>query len=624
MRRIGIALRAAHICLALALCCAIYGAPSVNKVEPPNWWMGLSAKPLRLLIHGSGLRGCRLISDDRGIVVGRSRVNDAGTYLFADVTVRLSGKHALRVSGPGGTAKVPWEVLPPPARAGRFQGFSPDDLIYLVMLDRFANGDPSNDNPAISKGLFDRKKPRYYHGGDFQGIVDRLPYLKDLGVTALWLNPIYDNVNHLNYKEDPARPPVADYHGYGAIDFYGVEEHFGDLKKFQQLSAAAHDSGIKLILDMVANHTSPYHPWVADPPLPDWFHGSAAGHLTESWQRWTLLSPRFSPELQRSTLDGWFNDVLPDLNQDEPEVERYLIQNTLWWIAASGIDGIREDTLPYVPRKFWRDWSAAIKRDFPHVRIAGEVFDEDPALVSFFQGGKARFDGIDTGIDSLFDFPQYFAIRSALAQGGSMEALGSVLAHDSLYQNPSNLVTFLGLHDVKRFMSEKGATFARLRLAFSYLMTTRGIPMVYYGDEIGMHGGDDPDNRRDFPGGWPGDAKNKFEPAARTGDEHTLFAHVRRLQELRMQFPALRHGSPMLLAANPKVLSFARVDPSQSVIVTINNSAATQSIEVDASAAHFREGDQLRDLFGVAPNLTVHNGRIQIRLEPESAALYAH
>lgn len=612
--------------LSLAACflCAAHAAPAVTKVEPPNWWMGLSVNPVRLLVHGLGLSGARLQCPGGGLSIGRTSVNAAGTYLFADVTVLKPGAHLVRVTSPSGVTKFDFSVLPPPARTGRFQGFSPDDIIYLIMPDRFANGDPTNDDPPISKGLFDRSKPRYYHGGDFQGITDHLPYLKELGITALWINPVYDNVNHLNYKEMPDNQPVTDYHGYGAVDFYGVEEHFGDLPKFRAMVDSAHTLGIKVILDMVANHTGPYHPWVSDPPTPTWFHGTEKEHTKESWQTWTLLSPRASRSLQQPTLDGWFGDFLPDLNQDDPETARYLIQNTLWWIAATGIDAVRQDTLLYVPRKFWHDWMAAIKRDFPHFRVVGEAFDADPTVTSFFQGGKARFDGVDSGVDSVFDFPQYFAIRGAFAQGKPVEQVASVVAHDFLYTDPNSLVTFLGLHDVARFMNEPGATFEGLQLAFTYLMTSRGIPMIYYGDEIGMAGGNDPDNRRDFPGGWPGDPKNKFEAGGRTGEEHTLLSHVRRLADLRQRLPALRHGALVQLAASDQTMAYARFDGTQSVAAVINNGTKPASIEIDAAAAHFHEGDQLRDLLGVGPNLTVAKGKFWVRLEPRSAALYSH
>jgi glycosidase len=597
--------------------------PTVTKVEPPNWWMGLNMKTVRLLIRGSQLNGVRVLPTDHGLSVGRARANEAGTYVFVDVTVLSAGSHPLRLVTPSGSTQAPFVVSPPPARAGRFQGFSSDDFIYEIMPDRFSDGDPSNDDPGVSKGLFDRRKPHFYHGGDFQGIIDHLPYLQDLGVTALWITPIYDNSNRLNELELDHGQPVTDYHGYGAIDFYGVEEHFGTLEKFQELVKRGHDIGVKTILDMVANHCGPYHPWVTDPPTPSWFHGTRDHHLKETWQTWTLISPLATAALRRPVLDGWFAGILPDLNQDDPEVERYLIQNTLWWIATTGIDGIREDTLIYVPRRFWRDWIAAIQRDFPHVRVVGEVFDGDPSVTSFFQGGHTEFDGIDTGVGSVFDFPQYFAIRNAFAQGGSIEGVASVLAHDFLYPHPDSLVTFLGLHDVPRFMNEPGATFDGLRLAFTHLLASRGIPMIYSGDEIGMTGGADPDNRRDFPGGWTEDKKNAFEPDGRTADEYTLFAHIRRVAGLRQQLPALRRGGMLMLAANEDMLAYARLDGSRSVMVVLNNGKKPGELAIELAGTPFHEGDVLRDSLGTGPDLPVLKNEVKVKLDPRSAALYS-
>ena len=259
--------------------------------------------------------------------------------------------------------------------------------MYLLMPDRFANGDPANDDPAVSKGLLDRTKGRYYHGGDLRGVIDRLPYLKDLGVTAIWLNPWYDNVNHLNERETYDGQAITDYHGYGAVDFYAVEERLGDLATLREMVDRAHALGIKVIQDQVANHSGPYHPWVKDSPTPTWYYGTQEKHLANTWQTWTLQDPYSTPETRKSTLEGWFIDILPDLDQDDPEVARYTIQNTLWWVGVSGLDGIRQDTLPYVQRRFWKDWMAAIKKEYPDLRVVGELFDGDPALVSFFQGG---------------------------------------------------------------------------------------------------------------------------------------------------------------------------------------------------------------------------------------------
>ncbi len=537
------------LALLFAYACLLAGAPPrVLKVEPPNWWPGHSIHPVRLLIHGSGFEGARVDAGDSGLEIGLTQVNARGIYLFVDVGIPAGAQPrpvSLTVTTAEGAATIPFEISAPLPRAGRFQGFSADDVIYLIMPDRFASGDPS-----VSHALVDRAKPRYYHGGDFQGIIDHLPYLKSLGVTALWLKPWYDNVNHLNSKETYGGEEITDYHGYGAVDFYGVEEHFGDLGKLRRLVDAAHSLGIRIIQDQVTNHSGPYHPWVEDSPTPTWFNGTVAKHLENAWQTWTLADP-YSPEpMRRETLEGWFIDILPDLNQNDPEVARYLIQNTLWWAGVTGLDGIRQDTWLYVPRPFWRDWMAAIKREYPAMRVVGEVLDGDPALVSFFAGGRPQYDGIDTGVDSLFDFPAFFQIRHAFAQGKSIRAVASMLSHDRLYPDPGRLVTFLGLHDVGRFMSEPGATVDGLKLAWTFLMTSHGIPMIYYGDEIGMRGGNDPDNRRDFPGGWRGDQRNAFARAGRTADEQAVFQHLQKLLAVRSANDCLRRGRMVNLLAN--------------------------------------------------------------------------
>jgi glycosidase len=597
--------------LFLAAAALLSAAPTVTKIEPPYWWVGHSINPVRLLIRGTGLAGATVKTTTKGIEVGEPRVNANGTYLFVDVTIKRAGPYPLKISTSDGSTTAAFEALTPLAREGRFQGFSQDDLIYLIMPDRFANGDPSNDDPAVSKGLFDRSKPRYYHGGDLQGVIDHLQYLKDLGVTAIWLNPVYDNVNHLNEKEKYDGQPITDYHGYGAVDFYAVDEHLGDMAKLKELVEAAHHNGVKLILDMVANHTGPYHPWVDDPPMPTWFHGTVSKHLTETWQTWSLMDPHATRFLTVPTLDGWFIDILPDLNQDDPEVARYIIQNTLWWVASTGLDGIRQDTLPYVPRKFWRDWSAAIKKEYPDFRVVGEMFDGDPGLVSFFQGGKARFDGVDSGIDALFDFPAFYPTRSAFARGKSMRDLAVMLGHDYLYPNPNNLVTFLGLHDVARFMNEPGATIDGLKLAFTYLMTSRGIPMIYYGDEIGMPGGNDPENRRNFHGGWKEDARNAFSVEGRTADEQRLFEHIQKLAQLRREHPVLRQGALQQVGVTDDVYVYKRGE----AIIMLNNSAKPARIVVPAASGTWR------DLLDVVGNIPVHDEILTVALPARSAAI---
>jgi glycosidase len=615
---------------AIALAC-LAGAvaaepPVVVKVEPPSWWPGHSLDPVRLMVRGRGLAGARLQAPaGSGLSLSRVNVSPTGTTLFADVHIDPAAAPGARelavVTGEGRTA-ARFELLAPLAREGRFAGFSPDDVIYLIMPDRFANGDLSNDDPARSRGLLDRSRGRYYHGGDLAGIEARLPYLKDLGVTALWLNPVYDNHDRLNERETYDGRAITDYHGYGAIDFYAVDEHLGDLPALRRLVDAAHGAGIKVIQDQVANHSGPYHAWVADPPTATWFNGTLADHLANTWQTWTLADPHATPQLQRATLDGWFIDILPDLNQDDPEAAAYVIQNSLWWVGMAGFDGIRQDTLPYVPRRFWRDWMGALKREYPDLRVVGELFDGDPALVSFYQGGLVRHDGIDTGIDTLFDFPLFFPLRRAFGEGKPLREVAMALAHDHLYPRPHELVTFLGLHDVARFMNEPGATLDGLRLAFTFLFTTRGTPLVYYGDEIGLPGGGDPDNRRDFPGGWPGDARDAFTAGGRTPGEEAVFQHVRRLARLRAEHAVLRRGTLMQLLAGEQVYAYARRGESGSAVVVINNGPQAAALDLDVRAGGLPEGARLVDGLGLLPAAEVKNGRLRTTVPRRSSGVY--
>jgi glycosidase len=614
------------VLLSLAASLASAGpAPQVTKVEPPSWWAGHSINPVRLLVRGVDLWKAEVTSSDPSLKPGPAKVNTAGTYAFVNVTIDPAaqpGRRSLTLKTATGSTSLPFELLAPLPREGRFQGFSPDDAMYLLMPDRFANGDTSNDDPPASKGLFDRTKPRYYHGGDLRGVIQKLPYLKDLGITALWLNPWYDNVNHLNQRETYGGQAITDYHGYGAVDYYGVEEHFGDLATLRELVDAAHAQGIKVIQDQVANHTGPYHPWVKDAPTPSWYYGTQEKHLANTWQTWTLQDRHATPAMQKATLEGWFIDILPDLDQDDAEVARYEIQNTLWWIGVSGLDGVRQDTLPYVHRRFWREWMAAIKKEYPKLTVVGELLDGDPALVSFFQGGLTRFDGIDSGIDTLFDFPLYYTIREAFARNGNLRAPAMMLARDHLYRDASVLVTLLGLHDVPRFMSEPGATGGGLRNAFTFLLTARGTPLVYYGDEIAMGGGADPDNRRDFPGGFPGDARNAFDAGARTAEEQGVHLHVRTLLRLRQSTPALRRGRTVNLHSGEKSLVYARMAEGSLALVAINTGAKPEPIDVDAAALELGGALRLTDRLGAGSEAVIEAGRLRLTIPPGVSAVY--
>ncbi|HEX7317911.1 MAG TPA: alpha-amylase family glycosyl hydrolase [Pyrinomonadaceae bacterium] len=613
----------------------------MTKVEPPNWWANHSINPVRVMLRGQNLGGARVEAVvGQGIRTGLVRVNDAGTYAFVDVHIERDarpGARQLRVRTAAGTADVSFSVAEPLPRAGRFQGFTNDDVIYFIMPDRFADGDPSNNNPAKSPGLYDRSKGRHYHGGDFQGIIDRLPYLKELGVTAIWINPVYDNTDRLDEREmypetegGPKRPTTA-YHGYGAIDFYGVEEHYGSMAKLKELVDKAHAGGFKVIQDQIANHTSPYHPWATDRPTPTWFYGTVENHLSNNWQKWTTMDPNASIETRRRNLEGWFIDILPDLNQDDEEVRRYLVQNTLWWLGTVGFDAVRMDTLPHVPRHFWRDWSAAIHAEYPNVNILGELFDGDPALLAYFQRGKVGHDGIDTGIDTVYDFALHYAVRDAFAKGESVRKLAQVLAHDHLYPRPEVLVPFVGVHDMQRFMNERGATVEGLKLAQTFVMTTRGTPLLYYGDELAMPGGGDPDNRRDFPGGFAGDARNAFTKRGRTTTENDVFEHLKLLGKLRAELPQLRRGALVHVYDEEQQAVFARVLAGwPPVFIAFNNDTKPATFDFDAGLLqnYYRvppsvlEGSRFDDRLGVVKESPrMDGGRLRLTLPPRGASI---
>jgi len=586
-------------------------APAIEKVEPPNWWAGHSINPVRVLVRGRNLTGARMAC--ARLRCGAPKVDSAGTYALVDVTIPAgtrAGEYPLTLRTASGTASLPFTVAAPLPRAGRFQGFGLEDVIYLIMPDRFANGDTTNDRPAKSPALIDRSRARHYHGGDLAGVRQRLPYLKSLGVTALWFNPVYDNNDRLNERERYDGQPITDYHGYGAVDFYAVDEHLGTLAELRQLVDDAHRAGIKIILDMVANHTGPYHPWVADTPTPTWYNGTAERHLANTWQVWTLADPYSTPEMRRATLDGWFIDLLPDLNQNDPEVARYIIQNTLWWAGVTGIDGIRQDTWPYVPRTFWRDWMTAIKREYPAMTVVGEVFDGDPSLLAFFEGGRRQWDGIDTRVDALFDFPLLFPLRRAFAEGRQLREVAQMLGRDHLYRDPSSLVPFLGNHDVQRFMNEPGATTEGLKLAYTFLLTVRGTPLLYYGDEIALPGGGDPDNRRDFPGGWPGE-RSAFDASGRTQAEQDVWAHVQRMLRLRAERRDLRHARMEHLHAGEQTFVYRR----GRTIVALNNDTTSATLRLPIAALG-------ADALGVCARPRAESGGVTITIPRRSGCVF--
>jgi glycosidase len=442
-----------------------------------------------------------------------------------------------------------------------------------------------------------------------------------LGVTALWLTPWYDNWNGVNYCDKPWCPNTY-YHGYHAIDYYGVEDRFGDLATLRELVEKAHALGLKIIQDQVANHVGLHHPWVSDPPLDDWFHGTAEHHLRERFENSVLLSPHGNVESVRNTLDGWFSDDLPDLNQEEPEVARYEIQNALWWIGVTGIDGIRQDTIQYMPRSFIRNLSAALHRQYPKMWMVGEVFERDAAHTAFFIGGHKGWDGIDTGLDSDFDFSLWQVALDVFTDKKPVRALRDQLKYDALYPDAAKLTTLTNNHDTPRFISLEGATLEGAMLHTAFMLSVRGVPQLYSGEEIAMSGKDDPDNRRDFPGGFPGDPRSAFTKNGRTADEQRIWQWTRDWISLRREHSALRDGRLIDLYYDEDVYAFARQDSSETVIIILNRAPNEKQVKIATLAFPVREGARLVPLYGVKGEGKVMRGAFMLSVPGRTAVAY--
>jgi neopullulanase len=600
-------------------------APAVSKVEPPSWWAGHTINPVRLVVRGANLHGARVSSTRSELSTSAVVVNPAGTYLFVSVHINPAaqpGNYPLQLETAEGRTSIPFQLNQSLDAATNFQGITNDDIIYLIMPDRFSNGDTSNDAPPGSPPeANDRRNPRAFHGGDLRGIINRLPYLKELGVTAIWLNPWYDNPNGVTNCDKPWCPNT-NYHGYHAIDYYSVEDHFGDLRTLSELVEKAHRLGIKVIQDQVANHVGLQHPWAVDAPLDNWFHGTVAKHTQNPFRQDLLLSPNAAVEERRPTLDGWFNEHLPDMNQEEPEVARYEIQNALWWVGVTGLDGIRQDTIQFMPRSFMRELALALHRQYPKMWMVGEVFDRDPAHTAFFMGGRAGWDGIDTELDSVFDFALWQASLDVFSGKKPARHLRDILKYDANYPNAARLTTMLNNHDVRRTVSVEGMTLEGAMLHTAFLLTARGIPQLYYGDEIGMAGEDDPDNRRDFPGGFPGDARNAFTKAGRTPTEQRMYEWTRDWINLRRAHSALRHGKTIDLIYTDDVYVFARRTMNETVLIAMNRSARPQKATIPVMMLETMDGARLLPLLVAKERTSAAGGNFTFDVPPKMAVAY--
>ena len=597
-------------------CPAQSSAPCIDKIDPPDWWAGMP-DPM-LLVHGSGFGGVQFQVQGREVSLERTQISTDGHWAFLWLETAHARPQTLEISA--GAAHADYSLGERNRDPRAHAGFSAKDVMYLIMPDRFARGS-SAPLPAGD----DRAAPRGWHGGDLAGIEQHLDYLKQLGVTTVWTTPVASNAG-MNDS----------YHGYAATDLYAVDSHLGTLADYKRLSGALHARGMKLVIDLVPNHIGLDHPWVADPPAPGWLHGSVEHHMDLAYQFYDLLDPHAPPAAWRNNTDGWFSKYMPDLNQENPLVSRYLIQNALWWVETANLDGIRLDTFPYVSRAFWHDFHAALHTAFPHLTTVGEIYHHDPEVTSFFAGGAAR-DGaegdIDTGLDTPFDYPMCFALRDVLTQNKPMTELTGILRQDALYPHPERLVTFIGNHDLPRFLTEAGGSVPMLKLGVGLLATLRGMPELYTGDEIGMTGSADPDNRHDFPGGFPGDAQNAFTAAGRTPAQEDIFRWTAELLSFRRAHGELQGGIEQNLFADADAFAFVRAPDGagcaadhgrERILVVANRAKQSKQVEIPIDETALAGCTQFQDAGPVASGAALLEGdKLRITAPAESIVLFA-
>ena len=470
--------------------------------------------------------------------------------------------------------------------AGRYRGFDPSDVLYLITPDRFANGDTTNDDaPGMSEEK-SRSNPSGRHGGDIKGIIDHLDYLADLGVTALWVNPLIEN-----------NAPALSYHGYAATDFYQIDPRFGTNALYEELIRQAHKRGLRVIMDHVSNHIGINHPWIRNLPSADWLNGSVANHQRTSHWKMELSDIHGDSAIRVNTTQGWFADNMPDLNQRNSFVSRYLIENTLWWIESTGLDGIREDTYSYVEQKFLTDWAGAIAAQYPSLTIVGEVWIGDPVFLSTYQKESRMPGSMDTGLYSVTDFALYDALTSVFGSRASIRTVFDCLSKDFLYPEPGNLLTFADNHDVRRIMHVTQGDAPRTLLALKMLLTLRGIPEILYGTELGMMGGRDHGAiRSDFPGGFPGDSLNAFTEKGRSQKEKQFFTTVRRLLHLRRERKSLAYGAMIHFPPVNEVYVYLRVLQGEKTLVIVNNRDDAQKVSLAQVRGYMGSAAALRNL----------------------------
>ena len=594
----------------------LYSTPEVSRVEPPNWWVSMQQTELQILFYGKDLRGCELVSPSPGFRLLRTVFVENPNYLFAYVSIDPTlpaGEYPMVLKKNGKTIRtLYYPVWQRRKGSAAREGFSTADNVYLLMPDRFSNGDPTNDNMPDMLEKADRTNPEGRHGGDLQGIIDHLSYFKDLGMTALWLNPVFEN-----------NQPRYSYHGYAITDLYRIDPRLGTNDLYRALVDSASARGLKVIMDMVFNHLGDNHWMIKDLPSSNWVHQWP--QFTRSNFRAPAIPDPYRSEADfRQMVNGWFDTHMPDLNQQEPLLADYLIQNSIWWVEFSGISGIRMDTHQYADKDFMSEWLRRIRLEYPRISIVSECWVEQKVFHAYWFKDAYNRDGYNPHMDFITDFPLYIALRESFndeRQGWELgpERLYYCLAQDLVYEDPQYNMVFVDNHDLSRFWSVVREDFGRFTIGMAFLFTVRGMPQLTYGTELLMKGyeweGHGP-MRADMPGGWKEDAVNAFVPSGRNQEQQRAWELISRLASWRKGKTVIHSGKTRHFIPENNVYVYFRYNDSDTVMVVLNygNKKASLAMErYSEMTAGRREG------FDVVGNRRIAwNDRLEV---PEGSAM---
>ncbi|MDP3359165.1 MAG: glycoside hydrolase family 13 protein [Lutibacter sp.] len=577
-------------------------AQKIERIEPPFWYVGMNQNQLELLIYGKDIAQFTLSIDNKNIQILDIKKTNNSNYLFLnlDLSKAVSGKFNINFSKKGKRIdfSVPYELKERNQDSKLKEGFNSSDVIYLITPDRFANGDVVNDLvKTMNEKTVDRKNDYGRHGGDIKGITNHLDYIDEMGFTAVWPTPVLTN----NMKR-------ASYHGYAMTDFYQVDPRFGTMNDYVDLAQQAKNRGIKLIMDQVANHIGLEHWWMKDLPAKDWVNYQDEflknNMVTTNHRRTTNQDAYASVKDKNLMSEGWFVDTMPDLNQRNPLLATYLIQNSIWWIETLDLGGIRQDTYPYPNKQFMSDWAGAIMNEYPNFSIVGEEWSVNPLLVGYWQQGAKTKDGYVSNLSSTMDFPMQKAIVDALNEAESWDngfvKMYEGLANDFSYANPSNIMIFPDNHDMDRIFTQLKENVVNTKMALGYMLALPRISQLYYGTEILMQNSAKPGDhgliRTDFPGGWIGDTSNAFTGENLTADQAEMQLFLKKLLNYRKNSEAIHSGKTIHFAPENGVYTLFRIKNDEIVTVILNKNDKPISLDLNRFEEVGLTGKQVKNI----------------------------